>query len=89
MGKRNRDHDNEHSWILLLCGFAGGALNFDDGTKVEGKREWHKINGQTHHWYGLHEGSKYSIVLYRGTRKQNARTIASAVRATCERKACI
>ena len=88
--KRHRDRGKkEHSWMMWLGDFAGGALNFDDGAKVEGKREWHKIDGQTHHWYGLHEGSKYSIVLYRGTRKQNARTIASAVRATCERKACI
>ncbi len=69
-----------------LATFAGGALNLDDGTKVEGKREWHKINGQIHHWNDPHEGSKYSIVLYRGTRKQNPRTIASAVRAKRERE---
>jgi hypothetical protein len=46
MRKRHRDHGNkEHCWILSLGDFTGGALNFDDGTKVEGEREWHKING--------------------------------------------
>ena len=69
--KRHRDHANkEHSWILWLGDFTGGALNFDDGTKIEGKGVWHKINGHIHHWNDPHEGTKYSIVLYRGTRKQ-------------------
>ena len=87
MCKRHKGHGNkEHSWILWFGNFAGGALNFDDGTKVEGKREWHKINGQIHHWNDPHEGSKYSIVLYRGTRKQKHRTIASAVLAQRERE---
>ena len=49
--KRHRDHGNkEHSYILWLGDFTGGALNFDDGTKVEGKEAWHKINGHIHHW---------------------------------------
>ncbi len=40
MCKRHRDHGNkEHSWILWLGDSVGGALNFDDGTKVEGKWE--------------------------------------------------
>ena len=80
--KRHRDHSNkEHSYILWLGDFAGGALNFDDGTKVEGKGVWRKINGHIHHWNDPHEGSKYSIVLYRGTRKQKTRTMADAMRA--------
>ncbi len=55
--KRHKDHaKKEHSWILWLADFAGGALNFDDGTKVEGKREWHKVNGHIHHWSDHHEG---------------------------------
>ena len=81
-----RSSTREHSWILWLGDFAGGALNFDDGSKVEGKREWHKINGQIHHWNDPHEGSKYSIVLYRGTMKPKARTIAASVRAKRERE---
>ncbi len=48
--KRHRDRGSkEQSWILWLGDLAGGALSFDDGTKVEGKREWHKISGQIHH----------------------------------------
>ncbi len=36
--QRHRGHGKkEHSWILWLGDFAGGALNLDDGTKVEGK----------------------------------------------------
>ena len=77
--KRHRDHANkEHSWILWLGDFTGGALNFDDGTKVEGAGIWHKINGHIHHWNDPHEGTKYSIVLYRGTRKPKGRTLADA-----------
>ena len=80
--KRHKDHGNkEHSWILWLGDFTGGALNFDDGTVVEGKGVWHKINGQIHHWNDPHEGNKYSIVLYRGTKKQKSRTLADAMRA--------
>ena len=80
--KRHKDHGNkEHSYILWLGDFTGGALNFDDGTKVEGKGVWHKINGHIHHWSDPHEGSKYSIVLYRGTRKQKSRSLAEAMRA--------
>ena len=87
MCKRHKDHGNkEHSWILWLGDFTEGALNFDDGTKVEGKRQWHKINGQIHHWNDPHEGSKYSVVLYTGTRKPKARTIAASVRAKRERE---
>ena len=79
--KRHKDHGNkEHSWILWLGDFAGGALNFDDGAKVEGKGVWHKINGQIPHWNDPHEGSKYSVVLYRGTKKQKSRTLADAMR---------
>ena len=70
MCQRHRDHANkEHSWILWLGDFTGGALLFDDGTRVEGKGVWHKINGHIYHWNEPHEGSpKYSLVLYRRTR---------------------
>ena len=85
--KRHRDHANkEHSWILWLGDFTGGALNFDDGTKIEGKREWHKFNGHLYHWNDPHEGSKYSIVLYRGTRRQKSSRLVEAMRAKRERE---
>ncbi len=80
--KRHRDHGNkDHSSILWLGDSTGGALNFDDGTKVEGKGVWHKINGHIHHWNDPHEGSKYSIVPYKGTKKQQITTSSAARRA--------
>jgi hypothetical protein len=62
-------------------------LNFDDGTKVEGKGVWHKINGHIHHWNDPREGTKYSIVLYRGTQKQKSTRLMEAKRAKQEREA--
>ena len=80
--KRHRDHANkEHSWILWLGDFTGGALNFDDGAKIEGKGVWHKINGHIYHWNDPHEGNKYSIVLYRRTRTTKSNRLADAIRA--------
>ena len=80
--KRRKNHGNkEHSYILRLGDFTGGALNFSDGAKVEGKGVWHKIKGHVHHWNDAHEGSKYSVVLHRGTRKQKSRSLADAMRA--------
>ena len=76
--KRHRDSRNkEHSWILWLGDFTGGALHFDDGAKVEGAREWRKINGHIHHWNDPREGSKYSIVIYKGTRKPKTKTLVA------------
>ena len=70
MCKRHRDYANAgHSWILWLGDFTGGALVFDDGTRIEGKREWHKIDGHKYHWNEPHEGTKYSIVLYKSNRE--------------------
>ncbi len=67
MYKKHRDRGNkERSWILWLGDFVARALNFDDGTQIEGKREWRKINRQTHHWNDPHAGSMYSIVLCKG-----------------------
>jgi hypothetical protein len=63
---RHRDGNKEHSYILWLGDFTGGALVFDDGTRIEEKNKWHKINGQTPHWNEPHEGTKYSIIVYRG-----------------------
>ena len=83
--KRHRDHANkEHSWILWLGDFTGGALHFDDGSTIEGKGVWHKINGHIHHWNDPHEGTKYSIVLYRRTRKPKTNNMVAAKRAKRE-----
>ena len=54
-----------HSYVLFLGDFTGGALVFEDGTRLEEKYKWHKINGSIPHWNEPHEGTKYSIVLYR------------------------
>ena len=87
MCKRHRDHANkEHSWILWLGDFTGGALNFDDGIKIEGKGVWHKINGHIHHWNDPHEGTKYTIVLYRGTLTPRGTLIWERLRAKRERE---
>ena len=66
---------------MWLGDYTGGALHFDDGAKVEGKREWHKIDGHIHHWNDPHEGIKYAIVLYRGTRQQKSSRLVEAMRA--------
>jgi hypothetical protein len=51
--------------VLFLGDFTGGALLFEDGTRLEEKYKWHKINGNIPHWNEPHEGTKYSIILYR------------------------
>jgi len=60
-GSGNRDH----SYVLFLGDFTGGALLFEDGTRIEEKYKWHKIDGSIPHWNEPHEGTKYSIILYR------------------------
>ena len=64
--ERHKDSNKGHSYILWLGDFTGGALLFDDGTRVEEKYKWHKINGQIHHWNEPHEGTKYSVIIYKG-----------------------
>jgi hypothetical protein len=78
---RHTDGNKEHSYILWLGDFTGGALLFDDGTRLEEKYKWHKINGQVHHWNEPHEGTKYGIVLYRSRgAKSKAELIHKRVR---------
>ena len=72
--KRHKDGSDGHSWILWLGDFTGGALLFDDGTKIEQKNVWHRINGQVHHWNEPHEGTKYAIVLYRSDKTKPPKT---------------
>ena len=78
--KRHRDSSNkEHSWIIFLGDFTGGALCFDDGTRIEEQYKWHQINGHVYHWNEPHEGEKFSIVLYRnGAKKTKVQQIQDA-----------
>ena len=69
--KRHRDGNDGHSYILWLGDYTGGALLFDDGTKLTEKYVWHKINGQNYHWNEPHEGLKYGIVLYKQKAKHS------------------
>ena len=69
--KRHVDKGNiGHYLIIFLGDFTGGALSFDDGTKLEEQYKWHKIDGHIAHWNEPHEGTKYSIVLYRNGAKK-------------------
>ena len=65
--KRHRDGNAGYSWMLWLGDYtSGGQLHFDDGSVIDGKREWHKFNGRQHHWNSPHDGGvKYSVILYR------------------------
>ena len=57
----------------------GGGLNIDDGSKIEGKRQWFKIDGQMHHWNDPHEGgTKYRIVLFRSDKKPKSNLLNEA-----------
>ena len=51
--------------MLWLGDFSGGALLFEDGTRLDEKYKWHKIDGRIPHWNEPHEGTKYAIVLYK------------------------
>ena len=66
---------------------SGGGLKFDDGTKIEGKRQWFKIDGQNHRWNDPHEGgTKYSIVLFRSDKKPKTNTLNEARKRKIERE---
>ena len=69
--ERHRDGNQGHSYVLWLGDFTGGALLFDDGTRLTQKYTWHKINGQIPHWNEPHEGTKYSVIIYQGKTKAN------------------
>lgn len=62
--EKHRDGNRGFSYILFLGDFTGGALLFEDGTRLEEKYKWHRINGQIPHWNEEHEGTKYSIIVY-------------------------
>ena len=53
---------------------------FEDGTRLDEKYKWHKINGRIPHWNEPHEGNKYAIVLYkRGSKHKKQQTIARLI----------
>ena len=80
VAKLHKDGNKGHSWCLWLGDFQkGGGLNFDDGSKIEGKYQWFKIDGQMHHWNDPHEGgAKYSIVLFRSDKKPKSNVMNEA-----------
>jgi hypothetical protein len=50
------------SLLYFVVGdFAGGALVFDDGTRIEEKYTWHKINGQFPRWNREHRGNEVQV----------------------------
>ena len=62
---KHRDSNERHSWILFLGHFTGGALVFETGDRVTERRIWHRIHGQIPHWNEPHEGTKYSVIIFR------------------------
>ena len=48
--KQHVDKHDGHLCVLWLGDFSGGALLFEDGTKLDEKHKWHKINGRIPHW---------------------------------------
>jgi hypothetical protein len=88
VAKRHKDGNKGHSWCLWLGDFtSGGGLNFDDGTKIEGKYQWFKTDGQIHHWNDPHEGgTKYTIVLFRSDKKPKTHTLNEARKRKLERE---
>ena len=80
--KSHQDRNKEHSWILFLGDFTGGALCFeDDGSKFEERQTWLKFDGQRFHYNEpIDSGDKYSIVLYRsGAKKTKAQQVAESI----------
>ena len=73
--EKHRDGNKGHSYILWLGDFTGGALVFEDGSRIEEKYKWHKIDGQIPHWNEAHEGTKYSIIVYRSKAAKNKSSV--------------
>ena len=64
--EKHKDTGNlGHSYVLFMGNYTGGALVFEDGTRLEEKYKWHRIDGSIPHWNEPHEGTKYSIILYK------------------------
>jgi len=75
--ERHRDGNNGMSWIIWLGDFTGGALVFDDGTRIEEKYKWHHIDGRQYHWNEPHEGTKYAIILYKSSKPPKGLNMAA------------
>ena len=86
--KKHIDKNDGHSYILWLGDFTGGALLFEDGTKLVDKYTSHKINGQIPHWNEPHEGTTYAVVLYkRAIKHTKQQMMAKAIKKRKEREA--
>ena len=58
---------------------------FEDGTRLDEKYKWHKINGRIPHWNEPHEGTKYAIVLYkRAIKHTKHQRVAEAIKRKTE-----
>ena len=75
---KHRDSNDGHSWILFLGDFTGGALVFETGERVTQTRIWHKIFGQIPHWNEPHEGTKYSVIIYKTCPRQSKHDLIQA-----------
>jgi len=73
--ERHKDGNDGLSWIIWLGDFTGGALVFDDGTRIEEKYKWHQIDGRQYHWNEPHEGTKYAIIVYRCSKRSKSSCI--------------
>ena len=83
--KKHVDTNDGHSYVLWLGDFSGGALLFEDGTRLDEKYKWHKINGRIPHWNEPHEGTKYAIVLYkRAIKHTKHQRVAEAIKRKTE-----
>ena len=76
--ERHKDGNDGQSWILWLGDFTGGALVFDDGTRIEEKYKWHQIDGRQYHWNEPHEGTKYAIIVYTSTKIKKGERMTAA-----------
>ena len=74
---RHRDGNDGQSWIIWLGDFKGGALVFDDGTRIEEKYKWHQIDGRQSHWNEPHEGTKYAIILHNSSKPPQGLNMAA------------
>jgi hypothetical protein len=74
--ERHRDGNDGLSWIIWLGDFTGGALVFDDGTRIEEKYKWHQIDGRQYHWNEPHEGTKYAIIVYKSSSRSKSSRLA-------------
>lgn len=88
MCKRHKDSNVGHSWVTWFGDYTGGALCFEDGTRLEQPYVWHKIDGHIPHWSEPHTGTKYGVVLYRsGVKKTKVQNIVGVLRKVRHKKA--